>query len=722
MATFAQTIQGPPTPLASFWEFLKEEVVPYPGRAALVGRMVMAATIAMLITMTFRLPYGAYCAVYAVAISRESTQMTLKAATTRIVSYSLGAIYVLIGATFFVDDPLLRLLWVIGAMFIAFYAISAMTDSATATAIAYLIVITVPLWDEHISGELRLEGTLWAVFALAIGNVIALVIELLFEAISPGNDLLRSIGDRLSAVESVLACYATDGPTDQATKKSVIRLAMLGTSRLRYTLRDSKYSREYREQMGAVVALVGRLIDIAASLIHIEIQVGVEYRERLRDLAGSISAIRADLLSGRIARAINVDGGHEPSDGLPLLRELEKTAVLIPEIFSGAGAVSQLGLSTSDEKRPSTILTPDAFSNLDHLKFGLKGGLAATLCYMIYNSVAWPGISTAVTTCLLTALSTVGSSRQKQALRFAGAIVGGFFFGMVAQIAILPYLDSIAGFTVLFIAVSAVGAWFATSSPRLAYFGVQIIVAFYLINLQEFREQISLGVARDRVVGILLGLCAMWLVFDQLWSTLASVEMKKVFASNLRWLAEFERQPLSEERKIAIERSYFLRETINTNFDKVRSLADAVLFEFGPSHQQDLALRSQIRKWQPQLRMLFLTRITLFKYRLQLTGFELPAAVRPSQLEFDRRLATILDRMANRMEGSAPAEDHDFKDAFENLEKAVKTCCSEEPERSIDLQTFLALSDTATGLVISLAKQIQATGVLPDAGIHGRGV
>jgi multidrug resistance protein MdtO len=722
MATFAQTIQGPPTPLASFWEFLKEEVVPYPGRAALVGRMVTAATIAMLITMTFRLPYGAYCAVYAVAISRESTQMTLKAATTRIVSYSLGAIYVLIGATFFVDDPLLRLLWVIGAMFIAFYAISAMTDSATATAIAYLIVITVPLWDEHISGELRLEGTLWAVFALAIGNVIALVIELLFEAISPGNDLLRSIGDRLSAVESVLACYATDGPTDQATKKSVIRLAMLGTSRLRYTLRDSKYSREYREQMGAVVALVGRLIDIAASLIHIEIQVGVEYRERLRDLAGSISNIRADLLSGRIPRAINVDGGHEPSDGLPLLRELEKTAVLIPEIFSGAGAVSQLGLSTSDEKRPSTILTPDAFSNLDHLKFGLKGGLAATLCYMIYNSVAWPGISTAVTTCLLTALSTVGSSRQKQALRFAGAIVGGFFFGMVAQIAILPYLDSIAGFTVLFIAVSAVGAWFATSSPRLAYFGVQIIVAFYLINLQEFREQISLGVARDRVVGILLGLCAMRLVFDQLWSTLASVEMKKVFASNLRWLAEFERQPLSEERKIAIERSYFLRETINTNFDKVRSLADAVLFEFGPSHQQDLALRSQIRKWQPQLRMLFLTRITLFKYRLQLTGFELPAAVRPSQLEFDRRLATILDRMANRMEGSAPAEDHDFKDAFENLEKAVKTCCSEEPERSIDLQTFLALSDTATGLVISLAKQIQATGVLPDAGIHGRGV
>jgi multidrug resistance protein MdtO len=209
---------------------------------------------------------------------------------------------------------------------------------------------------------------------------------------------------------------------------------------------------------------------------------------------------------------------------------------------------------------------------------------------------------------------------------------------------------------------------------------VQIIVAFYLINLQEFKEQISLGVARDRVVGIFLGLCAMWLIFDQLWGTLASVEMKKVFISNLRWLAEFERQPLSEERRAAIEHSYFLRETINTNFDNFRSLADGVLFEFGPSRQQDLALRSQLRKWQPQLRMLFLTRITLFKYRLQLTGFELPATVRASQREFDSRLAVVLDGMADRMEGQTPAEDHDFKDAFERLEKAVRICSSEGPQ------------------------------------------
>jgi hypothetical protein len=74
--------------------------------------------------------------------------------------------------------------------------------------------------------------------------------------------------------------------------------------------------------------------------------------------------------------------------------------------------------------------------------------------------------------------------------------------------------------------------------------------------------------------------------------------------------------------------------------------------------------------------------------------------VRASQLEFDSRLATILDKIANRIEEGAPPEDHDFKDALEGLEKAVRTCCSEEPQRSIaiDLQTFLALSHTAQRL------------------------
>ena len=75
-------------------------------------------------------------------------------------------------------------------------------------------------------------------------------------------------------------------------------------------------------------------------------------------------------------------------------------------------------------------------------------------------------------------------------------------------------------------------------------------------------------------------------------------------------------------RRRRVGQTLALRETINANQDKVRALADGVLFEFGPSRQRDLELRSQIRGWQPDLRTLFLMRIASLKYRLRLPGFE----------------------------------------------------------------------------------------------------
>jgi multidrug resistance protein MdtO len=79
---------------------------------------------------------------------------------------------------------------------------------------------------------------------------------------------------------------------------------------------------------------------------------------------------------------------------------------------------------------------------------------------------------------VFTALSAIGSSHQKQALRIAGAIAGGIVMGIGAQVFILPALDSIAGFTLLFISVTIIVSWLATSTPRISYFGVQAAIAF----------------------------------------------------------------------------------------------------------------------------------------------------------------------------------------------------------------------------------------------------
>jgi hypothetical protein len=107
---------------------------------------------------------------------------------------------------------------------------------------------------------------------------------------------------------------------------------------------------------------------------------------------------------------------------------------------------------------------------------------------------------------------------------------------------------------------------------------------------------------------------------DQLRGVSAGGEMKRTFVPILRSLAHLAKEPRSTDVRSAVERSYSLRETINDIFDKVRALADGVVFEFGPSRQHDLGLRDRIRRWQPRLRLLFLTRITLLKFRFQLPG------------------------------------------------------------------------------------------------------
>jgi multidrug resistance protein MdtO len=706
MATLAQSIGATPSPLQWFWEFLKEELAPYPGRTRTVARMVIAATVAMIICMTFRIPYGFQAAVYALIVSRENSRATLESAEIMSGVTAVTAAYILISAWFVISVPVLHFLWIIFTFFIAFYALSTVTNYVAVTMFANMISVGIPLWDRHVSAGRNVADTLWVVLAASIGVVVTAAVELVFTPMKAGDDVVLPIAERLSAVEDLLGCLAAGRHVDSAAEK-IATMNMQGTSTLRRVLRRSDYSRHYQVQMSGVVALVGRLVDIAATLTQLRLAPSSADQKQLQDLAARIASIRTDLVERRIPGSIHFDPDAGLARGVPLLREMEETVALIPPVFAGSRSTDEY-LPPLDDTRQSKILAPDALTNPEHLKFALKGCVAASFCYILYNAIAWPGISTAVTTCLLTGLSTIGSSRQKQILRFAGALVGGFLIGMGSQIFILPYLDSIAGFTVLFIVVTLFASWFMTCSPRLSYFGLQVALAFYLINLQEFAVQTSLAVARDRVVGILVGLFMMWLVFDQLWGARAAAEMEKTFISNLRLLAELAREPLLEKRRLAIERTYSLRETINVNFDKVRSLADAVLFELGSSREQDLALRSRIRQWQPRLRTLFIIRTTLLKYRLQLPGFELPEAVRLAQQKFDDQSAKMLEGMADRLDGKPPRGDDKFEDSFGQLQQTVRSCCSEGPLELLtpNLQAFVALSRNTASLTMSLSKEI----------------
>jgi hypothetical protein len=88
-------------------------------------------------------------------------------------------------------------------------------------------------------------------------------------------------------------------------------------------------------------------------------------------------------------------------------------------------------------------------------------------------------------------------------------------------------------------------------------------------------------------------------------------------------------------------------------------LADGVLLEFGHSREQDLALRSLIRR----ARVLFIMQIAEWKYRAQLPGFELPEAIAVRSVS---SMSDSLNRLTRWRHAGFRAGHADFRTASEN--------------------------------------------------------
>jgi multidrug resistance protein MdtO len=688
----------------SFWRwfgsFLAEELAPYPGRAAIVARMVSAATLTMILIMTFRLPNAALAAYYTLVLSRESPATTLSSAIVTLGSYLAGTVYLLIGAILFIDYPLTHFLWVAGSLFLAFFVLKVSRNVTGASAFGFLLTIALPIWDQTRNSEQLVTATLWAAGSVSVGLGVTLAVEYVASLFEERNELVSGLSNRLSAISASLSAQA-HGVPDRANKKKVAQLAVVGVSRLRRLAADPSSDGATAAYRSTTIALVGRLIDLCATIPDQTIPLDAEERIRVQAAADKIAGLQSCLLQNCPPPAQS----HPPPvlARFLLLPELERTAELLAISLSSA-------FQDDTEPRPPAPDTalpfvPDAFTNPEHLAFSLRGCLAATLCYVIYTAVAWPGINTCIATCVLTALSTIGASRQRQLLRIAGAIVGGLILGIGAQVFIIPQIDSLIEFTVLFVAVTLIAAWLATATPRLSYFGLQMALAFYLIHLQEYYPQTNLAIARDRVAGVALGLIAMGLVFDTLGSRPAMQTMRDTFAKNLGLLATLA-DPWREAREINPKRVQALRDQISANFAAVNAQGDAVLFEIGASRARDLQLRGRLLSWQPLLRSLYLLQIAELHYRAQIATEQLPPAVLEARIRFDRQSAALLHSLSEVLAGkNGKPIGEDMAAAHAALEQSMLTAYG--AAISPRSQAVLALSSQITGILQEFRREIE---------------
>ena len=693
-----------------FPDFLKKELAPYPGRGALVARMVISATLTMILIVTFRIPGGYVGALTAFLFSRENLVATARSTVFFIGAFLIGALGIPIGARLLASPPETHFLWIACSLFVAFFLLRCLTNFAAGTALGIVIANIVGIWYLPGPPGRNVELTLWQVAGTSVGALVTLGVEVVFHAVRRRDDFSEGLDTRLAIIEQLMADYAAGGPVSPATQAGLAQFAVVGAGSLRRHIARASYTQLYRTRMATLVALVGRSIDFAAALANAFPSLPDGNQERAARLQRSLADIRLCLRThGQQPAEATLEA--KPSPDTPLLSEIESMVSLMPSIFSDQHAVDPELEPLEDAPGTSRIFIVDAFSNPEHLRYILGGTLASMLCYVFYVSLDWRNLSTSITTCVLTALTSIGSSRQKQLLRVAGFLVGGVIAGIGAQIFILPEIDSISGFTVLFATVTAVAAWIATSSTRLSYAGVQIAFSFYLVHLSDFSIQTDLTVARDRILGVLLGVTMMWLVFERLFPRSAADEMVRIFVVNLRLLAALASTNARADDPASILKIRRQREEIYRHFGEVTAQSDAVPFETGPGRRSDLAARDRIRHWQAFLRSFYLLEAPLLQFRIFASDDSRSRSFAAFENDFRLECSRIFLHIAESLEKQSATHTQHVDSVASLLNRIESSETKIEAEFSERERALLRLIRTIAELVDRLQTEVASEGL-----------
>ena len=85
--------------------------------------------------------------------------------------------------------------------------------------------------------------------------------------------------------------------------------------------------------------------------------------------------------------------------------------------------------------------------------------------------------------------------------------------------------------------VTLLAAWVACGTERIAYAGMQIGLAFYLVVLHGTGPTIDMDPAKDRVIGVLLGNIVIFVIFTTIWPVSVAGVVRANVAKALEQLA-----------------------------------------------------------------------------------------------------------------------------------------------------------------------------------------
>jgi multidrug resistance protein MdtO len=243
-----------------------------------------------------------------------------------------------------------------------------------------------------------------------------------------------------------------------------------------------------------------------------------------------------------------------------------------------------------------------------------------------------------------------------------------------------------------------IGSWVATSGPRISFSGFQIALAYNLVSLNRFTINTSLVPSRDAVLGIMLGVVAMWLVFDHLWAESSGPAARNLLLVTLRSLANF-KAVAAETVQEANQRLAQTSSRINRDFDKLKDLADLYAFESFPKKPQESLVNRSIRTLKPELRAFLFVKTGLLQH-INMSGVEPSAFIS----EVEKRASSVLLQLANAIE----AEEVEQLSSSDVRTEELRAKVSKEELRSRDGKDRQKIIEMRLcGALLDLASHLQ---------------
>jgi multidrug resistance protein MdtO len=529
----------------SWVDFWRDELAPSPGRFNAMLRVIVAATIVLVTSMTLEVPEVAISLFIVLFLSMMTSNVT----TQNSVAVAIIGILAILSATIAialsllildaaVDYPGLRLAAMALTFFLSMFVFRVFKLGQAGWIIAIIVLASQAFVDLFPGPEVTVRAFLWIWMSVVYAAMVAIGVNLLLLPADPEPLLRREAATRLRAVSRALA--APPGSTEaRDAANALAELAAQGPTSLLKLIRLAEIQNSavapLRPERTAKVRLLTRLIESAGLLAGVSADRYPEEEQRLRDLAAECERYAAAVAStdsgaSDLPAAVHGASKVAHSAATPIIDEIEHVVRELP--------IAER--PTVDEPTERALFAPDALTNPAYAQFAVKVTLAAMFCYIFYTVVDWNGIHTCMITCVIVALGSAGATIHKSALRLLGCAIGGSL-ALISIVFIIPKMTSIASLALLVAAVTAPAAWIAMGSERTAYLGVQLAFTYYLATLQGFGPSADVTEFRDRFVGIVLGVVVMTLVFAFVWPERAGKGARRSLAAALRRMADLAR-------------------------------------------------------------------------------------------------------------------------------------------------------------------------------------